>query len=262
LDVKLTIFRGGPELLSVMLTGEVDVGTTAVTEALTSAEAGSGIKMFWPVTNRASVVVMSKSEYRTANDLKGKSFAVSAYGGLYHFAIEHVMAAKGFDTRRDIKYVQVGAQVVEALETGAVDAAPMGAVAGTMLEEKGFVNQGNMKDYLPEYPAQAYMAPVKRINEKEEAFRRLNQATQKAAIWFRDPANKERAIQILVDVLKLTPETARANYESDYALDAFPTKAVWPIPGLIASIDFAINQQRLTNRVSPDDLIDYRFTGK
>jgi hypothetical protein len=65
-----------------------------------------------------------------------------------------------------------------------------------------------------------------------------------------------------VDVLKMTPETARDNYESDYALDPFPTSPVWATAGILASIDFALNQQRLSQRVSPDELIDYRFTGR
>lgn len=263
LDVKVAIFRGGPELLSVMLTGEVDVGVTAVTEALTSAEAGTGIKMFWPVCNKNSIPIMSRPQYRAVEELKGKKFAVSAYGGLYHFAIEHVMAAKGFDTKKDIRYVQVGAQVVEALETGAVDAAPMTGAMGKLLEAKGFVKHGDLMDHLPLYPCQAYLAPVKRINEKEEAFRRLTRATQRAAVWFRDAANRERAIRVLMDVLKMSPEVARANYEMDMAIsEKFPTKPAWPIQGVLSSIDFAVAQKRLTKRVTPDDLIDYRFTGK
>ena len=139
LDVEIVVFQGAAKMHQAMLAGSVDIGIGGGPEMALVAKGAPELAICnaAPPVAFLGIVVPADSPIHSIADLKGKTMAVAAVGGLAYWLTLELARKEGWGPD-GIALVSIGndpAAVVAALKTHSVDAAYTGTVLGFQMEE-------------------------------------------------------------------------------------------------------------------------------
>jgi NitT/TauT family transport system substrate-binding protein len=142
-------FDGAAKALQALVAGQVDVNINTGGPTLSSQTTGSPLVMVAMFANKVSDTLVTVSSIKSAADLKGKTVAVSQFGGESHAVV--LLSLKGLGlTTSDVTIQQVGGQSarIAALKAGSIAAAPIDATLEDEMKQQGF----NVLIRLPDTP--------------------------------------------------------------------------------------------------------------
>jgi NitT/TauT family transport system substrate-binding protein len=127
LDVNVNAVDGGPDAVRALLSGAMDICQIGGPAVVNAELAGSDLVITGGIINRQLYSFMVTPDIQTAEDLKGKSLAVSEPGSSSDSILRYGLEQLGLDPEADVTIVSVGnnAARVAAMEAG--------SVAGTMI---------------------------------------------------------------------------------------------------------------------------------
>ena len=108
-NVEFIPFRGGPDLLKAVLSGDVLIGVTGSTDILVFREAGSPIKMIATHTEGNHFTLNVAPDVSAVGDLKGKAIGITRAGSSTWIFARMMAKQQGWDPDRDVKIVALGA---------------------------------------------------------------------------------------------------------------------------------------------------------
>ena len=108
-NVEFIPFRGGPDLLKAVLSGDVLIGVTGSTDILVFREAGSPIKMIATHTEGNHFTLNVAPDISAVGDLKGKAIGITRAGSSTWIFARMMAKQQGWDPERDVKIVALGA---------------------------------------------------------------------------------------------------------------------------------------------------------
>jgi NitT/TauT family transport system substrate-binding protein len=193
--------------------GDVDysagIGGTAIGGALSGVPVRV-VACFFPAPVLALV---ARPEFKSVQQLKGKTVAVLIAGGVAHFAARNMVRHFGLDPEKDVKYLAVGPPDARfaALSQGLVDAAVLGPPLDFAAKKQGH-NILVRADEVLIFPETGLVTSVKKIQDKPDEVKRMIRAGIKANRYIR--SNRDGTIQFLTDWLKLDREVATATYDA------------------------------------------------
>ena len=193
--------------------GEVDYSTGIGGTAIGGALSGVPIKVVACYVPAPVLALVSRSEIKSVQELKGKTVAVLIFGGVAHFAARAVAKHYNLDPEKDLKYLAVGPPDARfaALSQGLVDAAVLGPPLDFEAGKRGFNILARAHDVFV-FPETGLVTSVKKIQDKPDEIKRVIRAGIKANRYIR--ANRDGTIQFLTEWLKLTREAAGTTYDS------------------------------------------------
>jgi NitT/TauT family transport system substrate-binding protein len=106
--VEFVPFRGGPNLVKAVISGEVLLGAAGSTDILVFREAGMPLKMVATHTEGNHFTLNVAPDVQGAGDLKGKSIGVTSVGATTWVFARMVARQQGWDPDRDVKIVGLG----------------------------------------------------------------------------------------------------------------------------------------------------------
>jgi NitT/TauT family transport system substrate-binding protein len=164
---------------------------------------------------------MAKPEIRSLKELKGKTLAVSAFGGSSHQRLLIILNKIGVDPKTDVTILSVGEAKLrlEQLRLGAIDATVLTAPHNFIAERSGFRTLGSSKDILP-LPAVGMATLEKRLREKPDHVKKTLRAILKALAFMRK--NRDETVQKTLEWLAIDRDLAERSYDvmlPNYALD-------------------------------------------
>jgi NitT/TauT family transport system substrate-binding protein len=109
LNVEFVPFRGGPDLLKAVLSGDVLVGVTGSTDIFVYREAGSPIKMIATYTEGNHFTLNVAPDVGAVGELKGKAIGITRVGSTTWIFARMLAKQQGWDPDRDVKIVGLGA---------------------------------------------------------------------------------------------------------------------------------------------------------
>ena len=175
---------------AALASGEVDystgIGGTAIGGALSKV-----VACYVPAPVLALV---ARPEFKSVQQLKGKTVAVLIFGGVAHFAARAIVKHFGLDPEKDLKYLAVGPPDARfaALSQGLVDAAVLGPPLDFAAKKQGH-NILARADEVLIFPETGLVAGVKKIQDKPDEIKRVIRAGIKANRFIR--ANRDGTIQ-------------------------------------------------------------------
>ena len=145
--VEVTYFEGAQRNLQAIIAGQIDAASDAPQTTLTSLTTTEGLQDVLVYANGFLDCIVTGAAIKTAEDLKGKRFAISQLGGQSHAEVLIALQSLGLAVT-DVNIVQVGGQGarVAALQAGSVDAIPVDCVLSQELADSGM----NILVRLPE----------------------------------------------------------------------------------------------------------------
>jgi len=215
----------GPSGRSALVSGEIDYYTT-IAFIIQSVILGLPVKVVAAYVTCPPFVLMSRPEFKSAQDLKGKTVGVGAPPGsspdvIAKLSLRHF----GLNTDKDVKFVYLNSheRTFLALEQGLYAAG---------LIPPPFDFQGKKLGF--------------------NFLKRVIRAGIKANRYIR--ADREGTIQFLMEWQKVNRETATANYDSSARV--FNDDGSLPESGLRLIIDEAKKTAKVEREVSLNDVAD------
>ena len=262
INLKVVTISGGVEAVTAAAAGEADLGGMG-SPILVGAVAGVPITIIAsPPASGQHFVLVSKPEYKSFAELKGKPVSPGSPGQGTIQAFNVIAKAKGFKPS-DFQYVNAGTSgnALAALQSGKVEAVITTEIVGIKAELEGFGKiLESASDYFGHYQHSFIFATKSFISEKPETVRGFLAAYRKTVDYLK--AHPDEAIEFAVKEL----HQDEIPYQKVYAKE-IPT---WDTSG---RIDFAGTQHALEilkdlgdidpkSQVTAHQIVDEQFLPK
>lgn len=166
------------------------------------------------------LVVASKPDITSIEQLRGKTIAVDARNSGFAYVIYKILRNHGLEQDRDYEVVLVGgvADRYTTLLDGDFDATLLSGGFETRAEHVGYQLLDSVYDIASPYLGVAAAAKDTWLEEQRDTATRLVRAYREATDWCFDPANKEDAVTMLANL----PNTDRALAEKLFEVQLRP----------------------------------------
>jgi NitT/TauT family transport system substrate-binding protein len=219
-DVQLDIvtFQDTGQIASGVLSGQVDVGLFAPEQTFTIQEESPNLKIVASNISTSPYTLLGAGDVDTIEDLQGATIGVTSPGSSAdYFTIKLMLQAHGLEEGEDYDFVTAGppSQRAAAMSAGEIQAVANFAPDALKLEAEGanVLDQAANYDELSGIEPNVYVADSEWYDDNRELAVNFMRGVLKSLDWLYDPANRDRAEELLANEMDLTPEEASATYE-------------------------------------------------
>jgi NitT/TauT family transport system substrate-binding protein len=254
LDIAPTFIEGGSMLTQAIVGGSLDIAQNGYTPAVAAAVQGADIVFIGGIANTLPYQLVVKTSITNAQQLKGKSIAISRYGSSTDAAADFALKQLGL-TRKDVTILQLGGASTR------MGAAISGRVDGTFeqypdtaeMTRHGFHVLVDLTNIVTDYPNTSFVTSRAYLKQNPETVKKFLMAMATAIDEFKK--NPDIAIgltQKFLDVKDVA--NVRAAYDS--YLNAYPAKLTISLKGIDAVLKELGKKESKANAFKPDQLVD------
>ncbi len=261
LGVQLVYFSGGTPALTALVSGYTAISQSSGPETVNAHLAGSDVVFIAGGTVTLDWWLMSRSEIKSAEQLKGATLAISRFGSASDFVARFALQRIGLIPEKDVAIVQIGTT------TDRLAAIAAGRVQATVLPPPTmFIALKNGLNLLADVSALGlafqHTAPVttrKFIRENPDIVRRYVKAHVEAV--HRIKTDRETGIALMTKYLGQTKdrESTERSYDRYISEEQLPRKQYPTLEGIRTVLNFMAEKDPRAKLVKPEDLVDMRF---
>jgi ABC-type nitrate/sulfonate/bicarbonate transport system substrate-binding protein len=263
IDIDSVFIRGAPTLVAGLAAGSIHLGRTGGAATLGAASAGHDFKIVATFSSRNTYDLVVRPTIKRAEDIRGKTFAVTSIGGTSWMGVLLWLEHLGLDQQRDnIRFQVIGDQAVQVqcVENGLCDAAAVDGIFTKQLKQKGMTVLGEYTDLKAPLVSQAVVLPGSLLQQRPDIAENYIKGEIEALAFSLAPKNKAVVINSLMRNLKVNETSAE-----DAFLDLIRGVDRKPF----ASLEGLRNVQRLLKMRNPkvgelkaEEMIDNRIMRK
>jgi len=257
LDVQLVYFRGGTIATMALLARQTPIsqgsGQASVNAALRGADtamvAGGLVDTEW--------WLLTRSDIKSAEQLKGGTLAISPFGGLAESMTRIALKRLGLTPVRDIAFVQISGlqERLFALETGKVQRAMLPTPYKFVGQKRGF---HNLVSVSLAYQSTGVVTTRTIIRESPDLVRKYVKSQIEAI--HRIKTDRDTALKILVKYLGPQDNDILAkSYDELSSDDKFPPKQYPTLEGIRNILEPLAQTDPKAKAAKPEDFADMRF---
>lgn len=217
IDAQTVFIPGSPTLIASLNTGDVHFGYTGGTATLGAAVGGMDIRMLASFANRVQSELVTRPEFKTPADLKGKRVGVTSIGGTGWMSALLILEQIGLNVDRDkISLTAFGDQRVisQALEGGTIQGGALAGVFSRKLKRAGYYLPGE-PDKIP-LTGTALVAKSDYLSTQGATARNVVKSLVEGHAYVLNPQNKSSIFEILSKRLGLRDPAMAADGLEDY----------------------------------------------
>ena len=272
-EVQFRFFEAAQPIAAAAVSGDIDVGVTALTGGFFSLAGKGTLKVIGGALHEQkgmdlTAVLVSKQAYAAGltslDKLGGHSFGITQYGSSFHYMVGRLAEIAGFDLRTvTLRPLQQIGNMVAAVRSGQVDATMAIASMAKPAEASGDARIiGWVGDHVP-YQITALFTTGGMISKRADALRRFCRGYQKGVASYRaaflaNPSTGTDAAIAAITKYVFTGDTAAAAkikagigwYDEGAALDVADVKA---------QLAWFQAQDMVKGPIDPDAIIDTGF---
>jgi ABC-type nitrate/sulfonate/bicarbonate transport system substrate-binding protein len=257
LNVETILLRGSGQTSQALLGGSLFAAPVALPQVMLADLTGADLVNVAHTIGSPNSKLLVRPEIRRIEDLRGKRLATSALGSLGDFLFRYVLRKHGLDPNREITWLSVGtnAERLQALLTGAIDAADLTYPADLQAERRGYrMLVDTAKEVV--YPTTSIVTRRKTIQEDRDTVRRLVRSHVEGIAFFKQ--NKEFSLKVLTKYVRTTdPEFLEGSYaifKRDFISAPYPISK-----GLEATYDYVALTRPDIRSHKPEEFMDPSF---
>jgi ABC-type nitrate/sulfonate/bicarbonate transport system substrate-binding protein len=208
-----------PQLIRMSANAAIAAGVAGELDALGSVgSAVRGIMRGVPLRvvsvdlRRPIFWLVSRTEFRSAKELKGKALGIATINGSQHSAARKMLALHGVDSDKELTFVQVGdeASQLQALVSNSIQVAGLTPPYVFLARDKFKMNV--LESSIDKFSSiqQGIGVQVKNFQEQPDWLRRLLRVKAKAARFFHE--NEKETTELLARMWKSDLATATEWY--------------------------------------------------
>ena len=168
-----------------VVTRNVDYGGT-FSNFVGAALAGLPVRIVMSAMDGSDHYLVTSPAVKRVEDLKGKIFGISSFGGTPHSEAIVILRKYGLNPEKDVTFLQVGgsASRYTALESGAIQAAMLVPPFNDFARKRGFKQLLGFNDVM-NIPLGGLTVHTQRIKEKPEEIVKMIKAVLRATDYIR-----------------------------------------------------------------------------
>ena len=259
LDVEILLIRGSDVSTQALAGGSLQVSGAAADAPIAAIERGLDMVIAGGIINGLSQSIMGGKNYKTYEDLRGATLGANSLTSGIAFALRRVLKAKGLEYPRDYKVINVGGspQLLAALTSGQIAAAPLSLPLNYVAEEQGFNTIGRFLDVIPYYQLSVYSVLRPWAEKNRPVMVRFMKAIALAARWIY--ADKDAAADLLAKEMGLKREYARKGWEFYTERGLWHPNGDVTLDGLGIVAQIYAEQNQLKTPPSPAKFVDQSY---
>lgn len=207
--------------------GSGDMASGGITDPLRAIDNGAGVAIVRIHAQVPPYTVWGKPEVKSFGDLRKRTIILGGAKDITRIYFDRMALANGLKKGDyDTVYAGTTASRFAALQAGAVDAAILLPPVSFRAETAGFALVGRLSDYVKDLPFTGYAVNTRWAKANRATVVSFFKGYQRAVDWFRDPANRDEAIGLLISEAKIAPDDAKATYDYFRSIDIFSAKGL------------------------------------
>ena len=260
LEVEPVLLRGSGQTSQALLGGSLFASSVALPQVMLAVLNGADLVNVAHGIAVQGSRLMVKPEIRKPEDLKGKKIGISSLGSAGDLLFGYVLRKYGIDTSRDVLWLSVGntAERLQALFSGAVDAADLTYPADVQAERKGFRALFDARKEIV-YPTASVVTRRKTIREDRDSVTRFVRSYVEGIAFFKQ--NKDFSQKVLTKYMRTTDpeylEGAYAIFKQDFISVPYPITK-----GLEAIYEIAAARRPEIRSHMPEEFVDPSFVAE
>jgi NitT/TauT family transport system substrate-binding protein len=189
----------------------ISVGSGLV-DPIRAIEKGAPLAIVRIEMQRPPYTLLAKPAIKSMKDLKGKVVSVGGAKDITRIFFERMLAPSGVDPK-DVDLIFAGATSarLQALQSGAADAAILTAPYNFHAEAEGFTNLGLTAEVV-DMPFSGLSTNRNWAQSHKASFEKFLAAYTRSIAWLSDPVNHREAVDLMVSVSKLKPDDVEKSY--------------------------------------------------
>lgn len=194
--------------------GSLNIGDGGIVDSIRAIARGAPIAILSIASATAPYALYAKPTIKRPRDLAGKTISVGGAKDITKLYVERMIAADGLASDQ-VDYLFAGSTTSRfaALQSGAVDAAILTAPTIFRADDGGFVNLGLAMDVAKDIPFNAYAVNRAWASANPEMVKAFLAGWRKSVAWFYDTADREEAVNILIEAAKMKHDDAARSYD-------------------------------------------------
>ena len=211
-----------------LVAGAIDIGHGSVDSYVRAIEAGAPIVAVAGEQATPTYSLLGQPSLSGVADLRGKLVMIGGPKDPTLFFIQRMLRPNGLaDGDYELAYAGSTGDRFSALQSGGVAAGLLTQPFDFAAERQGYRRLVDQWDYPLDYQFIGYGVRRDWAQSHEDALVRYLRGFRAASRWLHDPANRDAAVALLSDEVKLQPEDAQATYDLLIArLKAFSPEGV------------------------------------
>ena len=260
LDVEPVLLRGSGQTSQAMVSGSLFASSVAQPAVMLADLNGADLVNVAHGIAAQGSRLMVKPEIRKLEDLKGKKIGISSLGSAGDLLFGYVLRKYGIDTNREVFWLAVGntAERLQALYSGAVDAADLTFPADAQAERKGFRVLLDAKKEIV-YPTASVVTRRKTIREDRDTVMRFVRSYVEGIAFLKQ--NKDFSQKVLAKYLRTNDpeylEGAYTIFKQDFIAAPYPITK-----GLEAIYDIVAFRRPEIRSHQPEEFVDTSFVAE
>lgn len=209
LDPQLVQMRGN---VATMAVGNQNADFSLnISPVLNGAIQGLGLKLVAVLCTRPLFSLVVRSEIKTPADLKGKVFAVNAFGNSQAILTEKHLQYLGL-SKDDYKLIAMGGTGarIAAMEKNIAQGSLLPAPANVILENQGYRMLGNTAEVIS-HPIGGLGTHEEKIRNQRELVKRTIRAALKGLQFVQ--TRREETVKVIMDWVRLNAKDAGRVYD-------------------------------------------------
>jgi NitT/TauT family transport system substrate-binding protein len=169
-----------------VVTRNVDYGGT-FSNFVGAAISGLPVRIVMSAMDGSDHYLVTSANVKRVEDLKGKTFGISSFGGTPHSEAVMILRKYGMNPERDVTFLQIGGSSSRyaALESGSIQAAMLVPPFNNFAQKRGF-NQLLSFNEIMNIPLGGLAVHTQKIKEEPEEIVRMIKAVLKATDYIRN----------------------------------------------------------------------------
>jgi NitT/TauT family transport system substrate-binding protein len=261
LDVQLIYFTGGTIAVQALVSGEVPICQVAGPAVVNSVLAGSDIVMVAGGATSVSYWLMSRPEIKKADQLKGGSVAISAFGTASDFVARYALEKIGLTPGKDVALVQVGGvpDRLGALLAGKIEAAVLVPPSMFIAQQKGLNILADVAKLGLAFQYTGVATSRRFIREHPDTVRRYVRSQLEAV--HRIYTDKETSLKALAKYFggKVERDILEKSWELLIGGNMLPKKQYPSLEGLKFILAPLAEKNPKARAAKPEDFVDLSF---
>lgn len=266
LEVDFVVPDGGA-LAPALLSGSVDMASGTPDGFMTVRGLGEDVTAILSLRNQPTHSLLGGQGVETAEDVRGELVAVSNPLSGDAFLTSAMLDELGL-AQGDYDMLSTGGTPdrAAALESGGVAAALIGQPQDYALIEAGYVLLDTSDSAVSDFAWQWVVTETEWAEANTEAVAAFVRAVQTAVDWWYEPANEDRAVEIMVEYTETSQDAAAHTYELWQEREAFvrdlaPTEAAMEAVAAFMESSGQLEEAGLDTAPSFEEFVDLRYLG-
>ncbi len=261
LEVQLVYFSGGTPALMSLVSGYTAISQNSAPETVNAHIGGSDVVFIAGGTVTLDWWLMSRSEIKTAEQLKGGTLAISRFGSASDFVARFALQRIGLAPEKEVAIVQIGTTTdrMAALGAGRVQATVLPPPTMLIALKNGLNLLADVSALGLAFQHTAPVTTRRFIRENPDIVKRYLKSHVEAV--HRIKTDRETGIRVMTKYLGQAKDrdSTEKSYDRYVSEDQLPRKQYPTVEGIRTVLNTLADKEPKVKTIKPEDLVDMRF---